>query len=175
MKEIDVYYWRDDECPADRSRDENCICWHEKGTGPFPDALPSDPHSRLEWKKKTVESEDDGAELEMSEMKKDFIKKAWAEGKKIQFMSCFGWMDWTNPSKLDLTLYHDWRLAPKRENVWVKVYYQIQNDNSVLTTNVQLKQTDFTTEVCEECNVTMANQGYLPGSGGWFCIPGDYT
>lgn len=30
------YYYKDNACPAEYSRSENCICWHNEGSGPFP-------------------------------------------------------------------------------------------------------------------------------------------
>ena len=31
------YYYKDNTCPAEYGRAENCICWHNEGKGPFPD------------------------------------------------------------------------------------------------------------------------------------------
>lgn len=34
------YYYRIDGCPADKDGDAECICWHNIGTGPYPDVTP---------------------------------------------------------------------------------------------------------------------------------------
>lgn len=31
------YYYKDNACPAEHSRAETCICWHDEGKGPFPE------------------------------------------------------------------------------------------------------------------------------------------
>lgn len=31
------YYYKNNACPAEYSRAENCICWQDEGKGPFPD------------------------------------------------------------------------------------------------------------------------------------------
>ena len=36
------YYYRVDVCKADSAFEDDCICWHDEGTGPFPDARHTD-------------------------------------------------------------------------------------------------------------------------------------
>jgi len=37
---MDQYYYKVNECTAASAYDADCICWHNKGEGPFPDADP---------------------------------------------------------------------------------------------------------------------------------------
>ncbi|QHS36084.1 hypothetical protein GWQ43_08435 [Alcaligenes faecalis] len=47
------YYYKVTGCPAVEASDEKCICWHDKGTGPHPDAQVGDIHSgvTLTWRR----------------------------------------------------------------------------------------------------------------------------
>ncbi len=31
------YYYKNNDCKASEATDADCICWHDEGTGPFPD------------------------------------------------------------------------------------------------------------------------------------------
>lgn len=31
------YYYKNNSCPAEYSRLESCTCWHDEGSGPFPE------------------------------------------------------------------------------------------------------------------------------------------
>ena len=46
------YYYRDNRCQAKTALDAGCICWHDEGTGPFPDERPDDPVTLKEWRSK---------------------------------------------------------------------------------------------------------------------------
>jgi hypothetical protein len=36
------YYFHENNCPAANPLVDGCICWHEQGTGPYPNAKPGD-------------------------------------------------------------------------------------------------------------------------------------
>ena len=44
------YYWKDDRCEAFNAHKASCICWHDEGTGPYPDG--KHPQGKLTWRKK---------------------------------------------------------------------------------------------------------------------------
>lgn len=44
------YFYKVDGCPAQTAHDSDCICWHDEGTGPFPDERPDDPDTLMEWR-----------------------------------------------------------------------------------------------------------------------------
>lgn len=50
------YFHRVDGCPAPTITDEACICWHDEGTGPFPNVKEYDdyPGTRIDvnWREK---------------------------------------------------------------------------------------------------------------------------
>lgn len=46
------YYYRVNGCPANGSRNDNCICWHDEGTGPCKDGRPAHPDVPLTWRQK---------------------------------------------------------------------------------------------------------------------------
>jgi hypothetical protein len=46
---IKQYYCRREDCTAPNSRDPNCVCWHDEGTGPYPTAATS---ANLRWRDK---------------------------------------------------------------------------------------------------------------------------
>lgn len=54
---IPQYYYKSDECPAETAYDKDCICWHDEGTGPFPDERPDDPDTLKEWRFKPANAE----------------------------------------------------------------------------------------------------------------------
>jgi len=47
------YFYRVNECKAIDSKSDLCICWHDQGTGPFPDAKPDD-ETPSNWRAKPV-------------------------------------------------------------------------------------------------------------------------
>lgn len=47
------YFYRVNECTAIDSKSDLCICWHDQGTGPFPDAKPDD-ETPSNWRAKPV-------------------------------------------------------------------------------------------------------------------------
>ena len=44
------YYYKDNACKANTAHDADCICWHDEGTGPFPNERPDDPGTLKEWR-----------------------------------------------------------------------------------------------------------------------------
>lgn len=50
------YYYKNNNCNAASSRDPDCICWHDVGTGPHADSRPEDPATTIEWRIKEVPS-----------------------------------------------------------------------------------------------------------------------
>ena len=44
------YYYKRNRCQAKTAHDADCICWHDEGTGPFPDERPDDPAALKEWR-----------------------------------------------------------------------------------------------------------------------------
>lgn len=162
MKTVHQYYYRDNQCSTNSANDDGCICWHDEGTGPWPDVKYVGNNGN--WRTKEV----------MTEEEKTEIKKAWAEGKQVQYITENGWVNWQSQDFLNLLTFHDWRVAPKRENVWVKVYYRIDENGKVKTTNLELNQYFFTTDYCDLTNKRMLDDGHTSLSD-WMCIPGDYS
>lgn len=56
------YYYKKDGCPAKTAHDADCICWHDEGTGPFPDERPDDPDTLKEWRFKPTNAAVTGSE-----------------------------------------------------------------------------------------------------------------
>lgn len=44
------YYYKVDSCVAAHSSADNCICWHNEGTGLYPDARHTDESRRRTWR-----------------------------------------------------------------------------------------------------------------------------
>lgn len=44
------YYYRVNGCRADNPEDNDCICWHNKGTGPLPEAVEGDVGIPKNWR-----------------------------------------------------------------------------------------------------------------------------
>ena len=51
------YYYKDNSCQAFTAQDADCICWHDEGTGPFPNERPDDPDTLKEWRFKPANAE----------------------------------------------------------------------------------------------------------------------
>lgn len=47
---MNQYYYARNGCPASAAKDDNCTCWRDQGTGPFPDATPDT--LSLQWRVK---------------------------------------------------------------------------------------------------------------------------
>ncbi len=45
-----IYFYKQNNCPAYKSDEESCICWHDEGLGPYPNARHNEEVSTLEWK-----------------------------------------------------------------------------------------------------------------------------
>ncbi|QRE00239.1 hypothetical protein [Burkholderia phage BCSR5] len=48
------YFYKQHQCTAHDAGDPECICWHDEGTGPFPDRRESDTN-RYSWRDKPVQ------------------------------------------------------------------------------------------------------------------------
>lgn len=48
------YFHKVNACPAGNPSADNCICWHDEGTGPYPEARDTDPYhgGQREWRDK---------------------------------------------------------------------------------------------------------------------------
>lgn len=46
------YFYKDDNCKADKSTDKECICWLDEGTGTFANERSNDPFTIVEWREK---------------------------------------------------------------------------------------------------------------------------
>lgn len=52
------YFYKDDQCKATLAMDDDCICWHDEGTGPFKNESRDDPVDIVNWRvKKTKKVE----------------------------------------------------------------------------------------------------------------------
>ena len=56
------YYYKDNRCQAFTAQDADCICWHDEGTGPFPNERPDDPDTLKEWRFKPANDQAKGRE-----------------------------------------------------------------------------------------------------------------
>lgn len=52
------YYYKQNECPAKTAKDEECVCWHDEGTGPFPGERADDPNTLKTWRCKVNKKQD---------------------------------------------------------------------------------------------------------------------
>jgi hypothetical protein len=48
------YYYKQDHCKASSSKDANCICWHDEGTGHHKTEKHDDISSMLSWRSVSV-------------------------------------------------------------------------------------------------------------------------
>lgn len=48
------YYYKNSECKANTSKDTNCICWHDEGTGLYKDERHDDETPVVEWRIKPI-------------------------------------------------------------------------------------------------------------------------
>ncbi len=55
------YYYKENRCQSQTAHDADCVCWHDEGTGPFPDERPDDPDTLKEWRFKPANVQDNRA------------------------------------------------------------------------------------------------------------------
>ena len=46
------YYYRVNNCKAENSFCDDCICWHDEETGPFKEELHTEPVTTFAWREK---------------------------------------------------------------------------------------------------------------------------
>lgn len=69
---MDQYFYKVNSCPAEKASDFNCICWHNKGSGPFPEAVRNGPTASKMWR--TIPH---SAEIELLiKIKEDLLMRA---------------------------------------------------------------------------------------------------
>tara|TARA_R110000782_G_C14558580_1_gene385913 strand:- start:350 stop:523 length:174 start_codon:yes stop_codon:yes gene_type:complete len=47
-----VYYFKVNGCPARKSTEESCVCWHKEGEGPVKGNKRVEGNNNLDWKQK---------------------------------------------------------------------------------------------------------------------------
>ena len=77
------YFYRDDKCRARTSGDKDCICWRDKGTGPFICAEPGGSPTYLEWRVKPTKAIS-VPEIWSQALQKRFLEYNVARNLKIQ-------------------------------------------------------------------------------------------
>ena len=51
------YYYRTNGCKAETAQDDDCVCWHVEGTGPYKDQRHDDVAPIVEWRARQVQDE----------------------------------------------------------------------------------------------------------------------
>ncbi|QDJ57288.1 hypothetical protein [Bordetella hinzii] len=81
---VSKYFHRVAGCPTHRASDAECICWHDKGTGPYPDARVGDIYNgvTLTWRTKPATPVAASAEPVADEVTPEMMRAAHAAARE---------------------------------------------------------------------------------------------